>query len=49
LLSAGPKQARELCERLFGHTNDLGLLAEEIDSVSGELLGYFPRPSATSG
>jgi GH15 family glucan-1,4-alpha-glucosidase len=32
-----------LFERLLGHANDLGLLAEEIDPASGNLLGNFPQ------
>jgi alpha,alpha-trehalase len=36
-------EARALFERLAGYTNDLGLLAEEIDPVSGEHLGNFPQ------
>ena len=32
-----------LFERLPGHANDLGLLAEEIDPASGNLLGNFPQ------
>jgi alpha,alpha-trehalase len=35
--------ARALFERLLGHANDLGLLAEQIDPASGELLGNFPQ------
>ena len=29
--------------RVTGCSNDLGLLAEEIDASSGELLGNFPQ------
>lgn len=48
-LAGHTEQARALFERLLGHGNDLGLLAEEIDPAGGGLLGNFPRPSATSG
>jgi GH15 family glucan-1,4-alpha-glucosidase len=37
------ERARELFERLLGFCNDVGLLAEEIDPHSGELVGNFPQ------
>jgi GH15 family glucan-1,4-alpha-glucosidase len=36
-------RAREVFEAAAGHANDLGLLAEEIDPASGELIGNFPQ------
>jgi alpha,alpha-trehalase len=36
-------RAREVFERAAGFANDLGLLAEEVDGVTGELLGNFPQ------
>ena len=36
-------EAEELFRRVIGHANDLGLLAEEVDPTSGELLGNFPQ------
>jgi alpha,alpha-trehalase len=35
--------AQDLFDRLAGFANGLGLLAEEIDTASGELLGNFPQ------
>jgi GH15 family glucan-1,4-alpha-glucosidase len=32
-----------LFERLIGVANDLGLLAEEVDADTGEMLGNFPQ------
>ena len=37
------ERAQELFDQLAGYANDLGLLAEEIDTASGELLGNFPQ------
>jgi GH15 family glucan-1,4-alpha-glucosidase len=37
------KEARELFERLLDLRNDVGLLSEEYDPVSGRLVGNFPQ------
>jgi len=37
------ERAEEVFDRLVGCANDLGLLAEEIDTASGEQLGDFPQ------
>jgi alpha,alpha-trehalase len=37
------ERARELFERLLSFCNDVGLLGEEIDPHSGEILGNFPQ------
>jgi GH15 family glucan-1,4-alpha-glucosidase len=36
-------RARAVFERAIAFANDVGLLAEEVDEVSGELLGNFPQ------
>jgi GH15 family glucan-1,4-alpha-glucosidase len=42
-LAGQTDRATALFERLLGHANDVGLLAEEIDPASGNLLGNFPQ------
>ena len=37
------ERAEALFEKLVSYANDLGLLAEEIDTAAGELLGNFPQ------
>ena len=36
-------EGTEVFERAAGYANDVGLLAEEVDSDTGELLGNFPQ------
>jgi GH15 family glucan-1,4-alpha-glucosidase len=36
-------RARETFERAISFVNDVGLLAEEVDATTGELLGNFPQ------
>ena len=36
-------EGTEIFERAAGYVNDVGLLAEEVDSATGELLGNFPQ------
>jgi alpha,alpha-trehalase len=42
-LSGQPSRAREVFGSAVAYANDLGLLAEEIDPDTGELLGNFPQ------
>ncbi len=42
-ISGQPDRARAVFERAVGFVNDVGLLAEEVDPVTGELLGNFPQ------
>jgi len=37
------KQARATFEQAIAYANDVGLLAEEVDPTSNELLGNFPQ------
>ncbi|HEX4539458.1 MAG TPA: glycoside hydrolase family 15 protein [Acidimicrobiales bacterium] len=37
------ERAREVFERAIRYVNDVGLLAEEVDPDTGELLGNFPQ------
>ena len=40
----GPlRRSRKLFGRLLSRCNDVGLLAEEIDPLSGRMLGNFPQ------
>jgi len=42
-LSDQPERARVVFERAVAFVNDVGLLAEEVDAETGELLGNFPQ------
>jgi len=43
VLAGEPDRARSLFLRAGGYANDLGLLAEEADPRTGELLGNYPQ------
>jgi alpha,alpha-trehalase len=42
-LADQPARARHVFERAITYLNDVGLLAEEVDPATGELLGNFPQ------
>ena len=42
-------RARNVFERALAFVNDVGLLSEEVDPVSGELLGNFPQAFSHTG
>lgn len=42
-LAGEQERARELFERLLEHANDVGLLSEQVEPQSGELVGNFPQ------
>jgi GH15 family glucan-1,4-alpha-glucosidase len=42
-LTDQPERARAVFERAAAFVNDVGLLAEEVDTKTGELLGNFPQ------
>jgi GH15 family glucan-1,4-alpha-glucosidase len=43
------EEAEELFERVLSYSNEVGLLSEEIDPVTGDLLGNFPLAFTHSG
>jgi GH15 family glucan-1,4-alpha-glucosidase len=42
-LSGQVARARAVFERAITFVNDVGLLAEEVDPATGEMLGNFPQ------
>lgn len=43
ILAGRLDEARTLFERIAGHASELGLLSEEIDAATGQLLGNYPQ------
>jgi GH15 family glucan-1,4-alpha-glucosidase len=42
-------EARKLFDRLLSRCNDVGLLAEEFDPLTGRMLGNFPQADSHVG
>ncbi len=42
-------EARKLFDRLLSRCNDVGLLAEELDALTGRMLGNFPQAYSHAG
>jgi GH15 family glucan-1,4-alpha-glucosidase len=40
-------EARKLFDRLLSRCNNVGLLAEEFDPLTGRMPGNFPKPIVT--
>jgi GH15 family glucan-1,4-alpha-glucosidase len=43
ILQGRVTEARQLFNRLLSHCNDVGLLSEQFDPVTGRMLGNFPQ------
>jgi GH15 family glucan-1,4-alpha-glucosidase len=43
MLQSRYPEARKLFARLVSRCNDVGLLAEEVDPLTGRMLGNFPQ------